>query len=316
MTTQKALQPFAHKNLLDTDSLSTDDIMRIIKLAHTYVDNNHHKKNLHRPYQGYTLMNLFVENSTRTQKSFELAGKRLGMDVINLLVDGSSIKKGETLLDTAITLNAMNADVLVLRHPEAGASELLSLKCHCHIINAGDGCHQHPTQALLDVATIYAHKKTLLGLNVAICGDIYHSRVARSNINLLQKMGARVRVIAPLTLLPTSIEYWGVEVFHDMEEGIHDCDIVMMLRLQKERMNSSYLPSMREYFYFYGLTNQKLKRAKDDVLVMHPGPMNRGIEIDSDVADNMARSVIFEQVNMGVAVRMACLDLLLQQSTT
>ena len=259
---------------------------------------------------GRTLINLFFENSTRTRTSFELAGKRLGADVINMQAATSSIKKGETLIDTAMTLNAMNPDVLIVRHPDSGAVNLLAQKVDCAVINGGDGSHEHPTQALLDALTIRRRRGHLEGLLVAICGDILHSRVARSNIHLLTTMGARVRVIAPPTLLPAAIDRLGVEVFTDMRKGLKDCDIVMMLRLQTERMQGAYVPSIREYFHFYGLDRAKLADAKPDALIMHPGPMNRGVEIDSEVADDIDRSLIREQVEMGVAVRMACLDVL------
>ena len=259
---------------------------------------------------GRTLINLFFETSTRTRTSFELAGKRLGADVINMTVATSSIKKGETMIDTAMTLNAMHPDVLAVRHPDSGAVSLLSEKVNGAVINAGDGSHEHPTQALLDALTIRRRRGRLDGLLVAICGDVLHSRVARSNIHLLNTMGARVRVIAPPTLLPTAIDRMGVEVFHDMYKGLADCDIVMMLRVQTERMQGNFIPSVREYFHFYGLDYDKLGAAKPDALIMHPGPMNRGVEIDSEVADDYGRSVIHEQVEMGVAVRMACLEVL------
>ena len=242
--------------------------------------------------------------------SFELAGKRLGADVINMSMSTSSIKKGETLIDTASTLNAMRPDLLVVRHGSAGAVKLLSRKVDCAVINAGDGKHEHPTQALLDALTIRRRKGRLARLTVAICGDILHSRVARSNIHLLNIMGARVRLIAPPTLIPTGAEKLGAEVFHCMEEGLKGCDIIMMLRLQTERMQGGYFPSISEYFSLYGLDYEKLGHAKDDALIMHPGPMNRGVEIDAAVADDLTRSVIQEQVEMGVAVRMACIDLL------
>ncbi|MGY8956180.1 MAG: aspartate carbamoyltransferase catalytic subunit, partial [Alphaproteobacteria bacterium] len=264
---------------------------------------------------GKTLINLFFEDSTRTRTSFELAGMRLGADVINIAVANSSIKKGETIIDTAMTLNAMHADALAVRHSNAGAVKLLSEKVNCAVINAGDGSHEHPTQALLDALAIRRRKGHLQGLLVALCGDIAHSRVARSNIYLLQIMGARVRVIAPPTLIPPAMERLGVEVFHDMRAGLEGCDIVMMLRLQRERMEGSFVPSVHEYFKFYGLDYDKLKHAKPDALIMHPGPMNRGVEIDSDVADDLDRSLIREQVEMGVAVRMACLDILTRDGT-
>ncbi len=282
----------------------------LLDLSDSYVEQNRRPDKKGDVLRGRTVINLFFESSTRTRTSFELAGKRLSGDVINMSVATSAIKKGETLIDTAMTLNAMHTDVLVVRHPDSGASKLLSEKVNCAVINAGDGSHEHPTQALLDAATIRRRKKTLSGLTVAICGDILHSRVARSNIQLLQIMGARVRAVAPPTLLPSSLERFGVEVFHDMRKGLADCDIVMMLRLQTERMQGLFVPSVREYFHFFGLDRDKLSAAKPDALVMHPGPMNRGVEIDSAVADDIDRSVIHEQVEMGVAVRMACLDLL------
>lgn len=261
--------------------------------------------------QGRTVLNLFFENSTRTRASFELAAKRLGADVINMGVDGSSIKKGETLIDTAMTLNAMQADALIVRHQESGAADLLAQKVEGAVVNAGDGTHEHPTQALLDALTIRRRCGRLENLVVTICGDILHSRVARSNIHLLTTMGARVRLVAPPTLLPGALAEWGVELHHDMRTGLKDADIVMMLRLQLERMQGAFVPSPREYFRFFGLDREKLALAKPDALIMHPGPMNRGIEIASEVADDIHRSAILDQVEMGVAVRMACLDLLL-----
>ena len=282
----------------------------LLDLADTYVEQNRKPNKALSLLQGRTVINLFFESSTRTRTSFELAGKRLGADVINMSVSTSSIKKGETLIDTAMTLNAMHTDVLVVRHSDSGAVKLLSEKVNCAVMNAGDGSHEHPTQALLDALTIRRRRGKLQGLTVAICGDVLHSRVARSNILLLHAMGARVRVIGPPTLMPSAIERFGVEVFHDMREGLKDCDIVMMLRLQTERMQGRFVPSIREYFHFFGLDREKLAIAREDALVMHPGPMNRGVEIDSELADDLDRSVIREQVEMGVAVRMACIDLL------
>ncbi|WSH23191.1 aspartate carbamoyltransferase catalytic subunit [Rhizobium ruizarguesonis] len=268
------------------------------------------EKRRRRALRGLTQINLFFEASTRTQASFELAGKRLGADVMNMSVGNSSVKKGETLIDTAMTLNAMRPDVLVIRHSSAGAAALLAQKVSCSVVNAGDGQHEHPTQALLDALTIRRAKGKLSRIIVAICGDVLHSRVARSNILLLNAMGARVRVVAPATLLPAGIAEMGVEVFHSMQEGLKDADVVMMLRLQRERMSGAFVPSVREYFHFYGLDAETLKAAKDDALVMHPGPMNRGVEIASEVADG-PQSVIAEQVEMGVAVRMAVMETLL-----
>ena len=298
------------RHLLGIASLAPDEITAILDLAEHYAEMNRSGEKHADALRGLTQVNMFFENSTRTQASFELAGKRLGADVINIAVEASAINKGETLLDTAMTLNAMHPDVLVVRHPFSGAVQLISEKVECAVINAGDGWHEHPTQALLDALTIRRRLGKLAGLNVAICGDVAHSRVARSNILLLNTMGAFVRVVAPPTLVPAEADRLGVDVYHDMAEGLKDVDIVMMLRIQTERMRGSLIPSQREYFRYYGLDAEKLKAAKPDALIMHPGPMNRGIEIDSDVADDINRSVIPEQVEMGVAVRMACLDLL------
>ena len=306
---------FPHRHLLGIEGLSAEEISRLLDLSDTYADLSKDDERTRGLMRGRTVMNLFFEDSTRTRTSFELAAKRLGADVINMSVGTSSIKKGETLLDTAMTLNAMRPDVMIVRHPESGAANLLSQKVDGAVINAGDGRHEHPTQALLDALTIRRRLGKLQGLLVAICGDILHSRVARSNINLLLKMGARVRVIAPTTLLPSNIERLGVEVFTDMRKGLKDVDIVMMLRLQLERMQGAYVPSIREYFRYFGLDYEKLSVAKPNALIMHPGPMNRGVEIDSEVADDINRSVIREQVEMGVAVRMACLDALTRSLT-
>jgi aspartate carbamoyltransferase catalytic subunit len=306
---------FPHRHLLGIEALSAAEIERLLDLANSYADLPKDDERTRKVLRGRTVINLFFETSTRTSTSFELAAKRLGGDVITMSVGTSSIKKGETLLDTAMTLNAMRPDVMVVRHNESGAVNLLSQKVDGSVINAGDGRHEHPTQALLDALTIRRRLGKLNGLLVAICGDILHSRVARSNILLLNKMGARVRVIAPLTLLPSNIDRMGVEVFTDMKKGLKDVDIVMMLRLQLERMQGAYVPSTREYFRFYGLDYAKLALAKPDALIMHPGPMNRGVEIDSEVADDINRSVIREQVEMGVAVRMACLDALTRTLT-
>jgi aspartate carbamoyltransferase catalytic subunit len=301
---------FTHRHLLGIEGLSPVDISTILDRSERYVEHNRQADKKLSILRGRTIINLFFEASTRTRTSFELAGKRLGGDVINMSVSTSSVKKGETLLDTAITLNAMHPDVLVVRHPHSGAVKLLSEKVTGSVINCGDGSHEHPTQALLDALTIRRRMGRLSGLTVAICGDIMHSRVARSNIHLLNTMGARVRVVAPRTLLPAAVERLGVEVFHDMNRGLDGCDIVMMLRLQNERMRDTLVPSIREYFHFFGLDYDKLAHAHTEALIMHPGPINRGVEIDSLVADDYSRSVIREQVEMGVAVRMACLDLL------
>ncbi|MAG97377.1 MAG: aspartate carbamoyltransferase catalytic subunit [Alphaproteobacteria bacterium] len=301
---------YPHRHLLGIVGLSAEVIDELLQLSEGYVEQNRQLDKKQATLRGRTQINLFFESSTRTRTSFELAGKRLGADVINMSVEGSAIKKGETLIDTAMTLNAMHPDVLVVRHPESGAVNLLAQKVDCAVINAGDGSHEHPTQALLDALTIRRRKRSLEGLIVAICGDVRHSRVARSNIHLLNTMGAQTRVVAPPTLLPPNIDRLGVSVFHDMYEGLAGADIVMMLRLQTERMYSAYFPSLREYFRYYGLDRDKLAAAKPDALVMHPGPMNRGVEIDTELADDIDRSVIREQVEMGVAVRMACLEIL------
>jgi aspartate carbamoyltransferase catalytic subunit len=301
---------YPSRHLLQIEGLHPPEIAVLLDLAESYVLLNRSGKTQRDLLRGRTLINLFFEDSTRTRTSFELAGKRLGADVINMSVSSSSVNKGETLLDTAATLNAMNCDLLVVRHAQSGAPNLLAQKVDAAVINAGDGTHEHPTQALLDALTIQRRKGRLEGLVVAICGDVLHSRVARSNIHLLTAMGSRVRVIGPPTLIPTEAARLGVEVFHDMAKGLRDADIVMTLRLQRERMASGLVPSEREFFRFWGLDAEKLALAKPDALVMHPGPMNRGVEIDSSVADDPVRSVIKEQVEMGVAVRMAVLDTL------
>jgi aspartate carbamoyltransferase catalytic subunit len=307
MTRPIAKTGFTRRHLLTCEELTAGEIGALLDLADTAADSNRQINKKRDVLRGRTLINLFFEASTRTQSSFELAGKRLGADVMNMNMSASSMQKGETLIDTAMTLNAMRPDILVMRHHAAGAVELLAQKVDCSVINAGDGAHQHPTQALLDALTIRRAKGRIGGLTVAICGDVMHSRVARSNINVLNTMGARVRVVAPSTLLPPGAERLGVEVFTDMTAGLEDADIVMMLRLQRERMQGSYVPSTREYFHFFGLDQEKLDRAKPDALIMHPGPMNRGVEIASTIADH-SRSVIRDQVEMGVAVRMAVLE--------
>ncbi len=298
------------RHLLRIAGMAPPEIGRLLDLAESYVLLNRSGKTQRDLLRGRTLINLFFEDSTRTRTSFELAGKRLGADVINMGVATSSVNKGETLLDTAATLNAMHCDLLVVRHDQSGAPALLAQKVDAAVINAGDGTHEHPTQALLDALTIRRRKGRLEGLVVAICGDVLHSRVARSNIHLLTTMGARVRVVGPATLLPAEITALGVAAFTDMAAGLAGADAVMMLRLQRERMTHGLVPSAREFFRFYGLDAGKLAHAKPDALVMHPGPMNRGVEIDSAVADDPVRSVIKEQVEMGVAVRMAVLDVL------
>lgn len=300
---------FPHRHLLGIEGLSRPDLEGLLALAEEEVAVSRQVEKKKSSLRGRTQINLFFENSTRTQASFELAGKRLGADVMNMSVANSSVKKGETLIDTAMTLNAMRPDIIIVRHHAAGAVHLLARKVDCSVVNAGDGAHEHPTQALLDALTIKRNKGRIEGLTVAICGDIMHSRVARSNIICLQALGATVRLCGPPTLLPMGVERYGVEVFTDMKRALEGADIVMMLRLQRERMNGSYVPSTQEYFHFYGLDREKLAYAAPDALVMHPGPMNRGVEIASDVADG-AQSLIREQVEMGVAVRMAVLEAL------
>ena len=300
---------FARRHLLGIEGLSRPEIENLLDLADAAVDVSRQVEKKRATLRGRTQINLFFEASTRTQSSFELAGKRLGADVMNMSVGNSSVKKGETLIDTAITLNAMRPDIIVVRHPQAGAVHLLARKVDCSVVNAGDGAHEHPTQALLDALTIRRNCGRIEGLTVAICGDILHSRVARSNIIALQALGARVRVVGPSTLMPAGIEETGVEVFRDMKAGLKDADVVMMLRLQRERMAGAFVPSSREYFRYFGLDVEKLSLARPGALVLHPGPMNRGVEIDSLVADG-AQSRIREQVEMGVAVRMAVLEAL------
>jgi aspartate carbamoyltransferase catalytic subunit len=302
-------ETFTRRHLLGIEGLSRPEIENLLDLADAAVDVSRAVEKKRATLRGRTLINLFFEASTRTQSSFELAGKRLGADVMNMSVASSSVKKGETLIDTAITLNAMRPDIIVVRHHQAGAAHLLARKVDCSVVNAGDGAHEHPTQALLDALTIRRNCGRVEGLTVAICGDILHSRVARSGIIALSALGAHVRVVGPSTLMPTGIEETGVEVFHDMRSGLKDADIVMMLRLQRERMSGAFVPSSKEYFRYFGLDAEKLAFAKPGALVLHPGPMNRGVEIDSLIADG-AQSRIREQVEMGVAVRMAVLEAL------
>ena len=297
------------KHLLGIQNLSIQEANLILDEAKNFIKLNRSASKKLDLLRGKTQINLFFEPSTRTQSSFELAGKRLGADVMTMNVGNSSLKKGETILDTAMSLNAMHPDIIVVRHQDSGAPNLLSQKVNCTVINAGDGLREHPTQALLDALTIINRKGKIEGLKIAICGDILHSRVARSNIYLLNMLGAEVNVIAPKTLLPNSISKLGVKGFTNMKEGLASCDIVMMLRLQNERMTGSFLPSKIEYYEYFGLTPDKLKLAKKDALIMHPGPMNRGVEIDTKLADDINVSLVKEQVELGVAVRMACLKL-------
>lgn len=301
---------FPHRHLLGIAGLQPHEIAFLLDEAEQWVTLNRATEKHDERLRGLTLINAFFENSTRTLLSFEIAGKRLGADVVNMHAAQSSVKKGETLIDTAVTLNAMRADVIVIRHASSGAVQLIADKVDCPVLNAGDGRHEHPTQALLDALTIRRRKGRVSGLVVAICGDVLHSRVARSNILALTSLGAEVRVVGPPTLIPDDVGRMHVRAFTDFDAGLDDADVVMMLRLQTERMAGGFVPSLREYHAFWGLTPERLARAKPDALVMHPGPMNRGVEITSSVADDPTRSAITEQVEMGVAVRMACLDVL------
>jgi len=311
MSASPSLPVFPHRHLLGIEGLTAAELTTLLDMADEAVAVSRQVEKKRATLRGRTQINLFFEPSTRTQSSFEIAGKRLGADVMNMSVASSSVKKGETLIDTAMTLNAMRPDIIVVRHAQAGAVQLLSQKVACSVVNAGDGAHEHPTQALLDALTIRRNKGRIEGLIVAVCGDILHSRVARSNILALQCLGARVRCVAPTTLLPPAIERFGVEAHTDMKSGLKDADIIMMLRLQRERMSGSFIPSSKEYFRYWGLDEEKLAFARPDALVMHPGPMNRGVEISSEVADG-GRSLIREQVEMGVAVRMAVLEAVAQ----
>jgi aspartate carbamoyltransferase catalytic subunit len=297
-------------HFLGVGALNRPEVDRLLDLADAFVGLNRRPEKRLALLRGRTLVNLFFESSTRTQSSFEIAAKRLGADTVNMSPGTSSVTKGETLIDTAVTLNAMKPDLLVVRHSASGAAALLSQKVGCAVINAGDGWHEHPTQALLDALTIRRAFGRVGGLTVAICGDVQHSRVARSNVGLLQLMGARVRLVAPATLMPAGADQWGAEIFNDMRKGVAGADVVMMLRLQLERMDGAFVPSTREYFRYFGLDSEKLSLAAPGVRVMHPGPMNRGVEIESSIADDLAISLIQEQVEMGVAARMAVLTAL------
>ena len=299
--------PFPHPHLLAIPGLSRPDATQLLDLADAFVALNRQADKKLGLLRGRTLVNLFFEASTRTQSSFELAGKRLGADVVNMSPRTSSMTKGETLIDTAVTLNAMKPDLLVVRHSASGAAALLSQKVSCSVINAGDGQHEHPTQALLDALTLRRAFGKVEGLTVAICGDVLHSRVARSNVALLQLLGARVRLVGPPTLMPSGVDRWGAEVFHDMRKGLAGVDVVMMLRLQKERMGGALNLSEAEYFRTWGLDRKKLALAAPGAKVMHPGPMNRGVEIDGALADDPSISLVLTQVEMGVAARMAVL---------
>lgn len=305
---------FPHRDLTGIDGLQPHEISFILDEAEQWVDINKQRSKGDQPLAGLTVINAFFENSTRTLLSFEIAGKRLGADVVNMHAAQSSVKKGETLIDTAMTLNAMRADAIVIRHQSSGAVKLIAGKVDCPVLNAGDGRHEHPTQALLDALTIRRRRGTIAGQRVVICGDVLHSRVARSNILALTALAAEVRVVAPATLMPADVARMGVTPFADFDAALEGADVVMMLRLQNERMGGGFIPSTREFHLRYGLTPDRLALARADALVMHPGPMNRGVEIDSSVADLAGRSAITEQVEMGVAVRMACLDILTRRA--
>ena len=318
---------FPHSSLLGIAQLERHEILYLLAEAEQWVELNRSRAKRVDDLAGLTIINAFFENSTRTLLSFEIAGKRLGADVVNMHVAQSSVKKGETLIDTATTLNAMRADAIVIRHGSSGAVALISDKVDCPVLNAGDGSHEHPTQALLDALALRdalnergeaggagAASEDFTGLKVTICGDILHSRVARSNVLCLQALGADVRLCAPPALMPAGIEAMGVQPFVDFDAALDGTDVVMMLRLQSERMAGQFIPSAREYHHLYGLTRERLERAAPHALVMHPGPMNRGVEIDGEVADMLDRSIITRQVEMGVAIRMACLDVLTRRT--
>ena len=314
---------FPHRGLLGIGHLETHEILYLLDEAEQWVALNRQPKKHTDRLAGLTIINAFFENSTRTLLSFEIAGKRLGADVVNMHAAQSSVKKGETLIDTAMTLNAMKVDAIVIRHGSSGAVQLIAGKVDCPVLNAGDGQHEHPTQALLDALALRhalrdrdraSSDGMLNGLRVTICGDILHSRVARSNILCLQALGAVVRVCAPPALMPAGIEAMGATPFADFNAALDGAEVVMMLRLQNERMEGQFVPSAREYRRLYGLTPERLTRAAPDAIIMHPGPMNRGVEIDSAVADLPAQSIITDQVEMGVAIRMACLDVLTRRA--
>ncbi|RJY09120.1 aspartate carbamoyltransferase catalytic subunit [Aurantiacibacter aquimixticola] len=312
---------FPHRDLIAIGDLERHEILYLLAEAERYVAFNRQAAKHSDSLSGLTIINAFFENSTRTLLSFEIAGKRLGADVVNMHAAQSSVKKGETLIDTAMTLNAMRADAIVIRHGSSGATGLIAGKVDCPVLNAGDGQHEHPTQALLDALALRhvlrargQEAEDFTGLKVTICGDILHSRVARSNILCLQALGASVRLCAPPALMPSGIARMEVETFTRFDDALAGADVVMMLRLQNERMDGQFIPSPREYRHLYGMTKERLALAGDDAIVMHPGPMNRGVEIDSDIADLKGRSIITQQVEMGVAIRMACLDILTRKA--
>jgi aspartate carbamoyltransferase catalytic subunit len=304
-------RPFPHRHLLGIDPLSPEDILFLLDEAEPWIDFGRQARKEDRRLAGLTQFNLFFENSTRTLFSFEVAGKRLGAQVANFHPGGSSVRKGESLIDTALTLNAMRPDVMVVRHNESGAPQQVAEVAGCPVVNGGDGTNEHPTQALLDALTMRRRKGRIDGLTVAICGDIRHSRVAGSNRKLLPKLGADVRLVGPPALLPD--DAGGAATFTDLDEGIAGADVVMMLRIQRERMEESVSGSLADFHARYGLTFARLDRAAPDALVMHPGPMNRGVEIEGALADDPERSAILDQVENGVAVRMAVLDVLTRE---
>jgi len=301
---------FKHKHLLETRSLTLSEINSVLSTAESFLEISKREVKKVPTLRGKTIVNLFFEPSTRTRGSFELAAKRLSADIVNFNQTASSIVKGESLKDTVLNLEAMSPDALIIRHPCAGAPYFISTFCQSHVINAGDGSHEHPTQALLDAFTIKQEKKKIEDLKVVIVGDILHSRVARSNVFLLQKLGANVVLVGPPPLLPIEFKKFGVEIDYNLDRAIEEADVIMMLRIQLERQKKNYFPSIREYRNLYSLTKQRYKKAKKNSIIMHPGPINRGVELSTDLADS-AESVILKQVENGIAVRMAVLYILL-----
>ena len=312
MIEKNKISKLSIKNLQSIKDLTIQDIENIINTAKLFKNNNKEQNKSIPILSGRTIINLFFEPSTRTLISFEIAAKRLGADIINMNIEGSSLRKGETLSDTADTLNSMNPDLVIIRHSISGAINEISSRLKCPIISAGEGSIEHPTQALLDAFTIQDKGKNFKDIVVSICGDIEHSRVAKSNYYLLKKMGAKIRFVAPEYFMPKNIQDFDVEYFDNLEKGIDASDVVMMLRIQKERIDNSELPSVDDYYQSFGLTYEKLKKAKNNVIVMHPGPINRNIEIESSLADDLSKSVINEQVENGVSVRMACLAMMVE----
>ena len=307
----KKSYPIKKIHLINSKDLNKEDIECLLNESDKYIEFNKQNIKKSKVLEGRMIFNLFFEDSTRTRTSFEVAAKRLGADLINVALKDSSINKGETLLDTITTINSMNPDVLIVRHPEEGVSKKISKIVNACVINAGDGSNEHPTQALLDALTIKKKFGKFKNLKIAICGDVMHSRVARSNIEILTKLGSKINLIGPNKLIPTDIDNLNVKIFNNMKEGLSNCDVVMMLRIQKERIVGKILPNEKEYFRLFGLNYKKLSYANKKAFVMHPGPMNRGVEIDSKLSDDITRSLIQEQVSMGVAIRMACLEILI-----